>query len=86
MGDDQKTENKVIIYSTDWCGFCHMVEQYLTSKNVKYVVKNIETDRAAYDELMHKLDGNFMGVPVIDIRGKTILGYDRPKIDAALAS
>ena len=77
---------KITIYSTDWCGFCHMAKQYFDSKHVEYSDKNIETDKAAYDELMGKIQGNYMGVPVIDIDGKLILGFDRPKIDAALAA
>lgn len=75
-----------IIYSTDWCGFCKMAKQYLESKNVTFVEKNIEQDSAAHEELMAKIHGDFRGVPVIDINGTIILGFDRPKIDAALAS
>jgi glutaredoxin-like YruB-family protein len=74
-----------IIYSTNWCGFCKMAKSYFESKNIPYVEKNIEEDKVAYDELMGKINGNFMGVPVIDMSGEIILGFDRPKIDAALA-
>lgn len=78
--------SNVTIYSTTWCGFCHMAKQYFDSKDVKYTDKDIEMDKAAYDELMGKIQGNYMGVPVIDIDGTIILGFDRPKIDAALAA
>ncbi|PLS81427.1 NrdH-redoxin [Candidatus Saccharibacteria bacterium] len=78
--------NTVTVYSTSWCGFCKMAKQYLDSKDVAYDEKNIEQDAAAYKELMDKLGGNFRGVPVIDVNGEIILGFDRPKIDAALAS
>ena len=77
--------NEPIIYSTNWCGYCKMAKSYLESKNIPYTEKNIEEDKAAYDELMGKIEGNFMGVPVIDLKGEIILGFDRPKIDAALA-
>ncbi len=77
--------NESIIYSTSWCGYCKMAKSYLESKNVPFTEKNIEEDKAAYDELMGKINGNFMGVPVIDLKGEIILGFDRPKIDAALA-
>lgn len=76
--------NPVIIYSTTWCGFCKMAKQYLDSKNVPYVEKDIEASEAAKNELLEKVDGNFQGVPVIDIDGSIILGFDRPKIDEAL--
>lgn len=74
-----------IIYSTSWCGYCKMAKQYLDSKNIQYTDKNIEEDSAAHAELMQKVHGDFRGVPVIDINGTIILGFDRPKIDAALA-
>lgn len=79
------TTEKPIIYSTNWCGYCKMTKQYLDSKNVEYVEKNIEEDEAAKAELLEKINGEFRGVPVIDIGGTIILGFDRPKIDAALA-
>jgi glutaredoxin-like YruB-family protein len=85
MAHDKSSSSDVIIYSTDWCGFCRMAKQYLDGKGIPYVEKNIEADKAAYDELMEKIQGNFMGVPVIDIHGDIILGFDRPKIDASLA-
>lgn len=85
MSDAVTTDSKIIIYSTTWCGFCKMAKQYLDDKNVTYSDKNIEEDKAAYEELMKKIDGNFMGVPVIDIKGTIVLGFDRPKIDSALA-
>lgn len=82
MADDTKTP--VIIYSTTWCAFCKTEKQYLDSKGVTVEMKDIEADEAAYDELMGKIGGNFQGVPVTDIGGDIILGFDRPKLDAAL--
>ena len=80
-----KNMTQPIIYSTTWCGYCKMAKQYLESKNIDFVEKNIEDDAAAHAELMAKINGDFRGVPVIDINGTIILGFDRPKIDAALA-
>jgi glutaredoxin-like YruB-family protein len=86
MSDDAKADDAkvVIVYSTNWCAYCKMAKQYLDSKNVKWVEKNIEEDPAAHDELMAKIGGNFRGVPVLDVFGEIILGFDRPKIDAAV--
>ena len=50
---------------------------------VKYIAKNIEEDKDAEKELLDKLGGNFQGVPVTDIAGEIILGFDRPKLQAA---
>ncbi|MDO8335226.1 MAG: glutaredoxin domain-containing protein [Candidatus Saccharibacteria bacterium] len=82
-----EAKQKVTIYSTSWCGFCHSLEQYLDQKKVSYVTKDIEKDESAYNELMEKIGGreNFRGVPVSDVKGEIVLGFDRPKIDAAIA-
>ncbi len=84
--DDKKTatDPKVIIYSTTWCAFCKTEEQYLQKLGVSYVKKDVEEDKEAYEELMSKSGGNFQGVPVTDIAGQLVLGFDRPKIDNLL--
>lgn len=80
----EATNAKVTVYSTTWCAFCKTEKQYLDKLGVDYVAKDIEEDKAAYEELMGKVGGNFQGVPVTDIDGDIILGFDRPKIDASL--
>ncbi len=75
----------ITIYSTSWCAFCKMAKSYLEQKGIAFTEKNIEEDEAANKELLAKVEGNYQGVPVIDIDGTIILGFDRPKIDAALA-
>ncbi len=77
-------DNKVIIYSTTWCAFCKTEEQYLTKLGVSYVKKDIEEDKEAYEELMAKSNGGYQGVPVTDIAGDLVLGFDRAKIDTLL--
>ena len=88
MADAPTNDGKVTLYSTSWCAFCKTEKQYLESKGVEFDYKNIEEDEDAYKELMTKLGGddNFRGVPVTDVRGKIILGFNRPAIDAALAT
>ncbi len=75
---------KVIVYSTSWCAFCHTEMQWLDKLGVDFVAKDIEADKAAYEELMSKNGGSFSGVPVTDIAGELVLGFDRPKIQAAM--
>ena len=81
MSEDKPT---VIIYSTNWCAYCKMARQYMTGLDVPVEEKNIEEDEDAHKELMDKIGGNFRGVPVIDINGGIILGFDRAKIDDSL--
>ncbi|HET8690185.1 MAG TPA: glutaredoxin domain-containing protein [Candidatus Saccharimonadales bacterium] len=75
---------KPIVYSTTWCGYCKMEKQYLSQKGIDFIEKDIEADGDAYRELEAKMGGAFRGVPVTDINGTIILGFDRPRIDAAL--
>ncbi len=73
----------ITIYSADWCAFCHAAKDYLDKKGIQYVDKNVETDLASAKEAMDK--SGQTGIPVIDIDGTIIIGFDRPKIDAVLA-
>jgi len=73
----------VIIYRTSWCAFCHTEMQWMDRLGVKYIAKDIEADQAAHDELMAKINGDFRGVPVTDVAGEIILGFDRPKLQDA---
>lgn len=79
-------DTTVTIYSTPSCAFCRTEKQWLDAMGVSYVSKDIEEDPAAKDELLAKLNGNYQGVPTTDIAGEMIVGFDRPKLTAALQS
>ncbi len=72
----------VTIYSATWCAFCRSAKDYLDKLGVKYTDKDIEKDVKAAQESMEKSQQT--GIPVIDIDGTIIIGFDRPKIDEAL--
>jgi glutaredoxin-like YruB-family protein len=73
---------QVTIYSADWCGFCQAAKQYLDRAGVKYTEKNIEENREYAEESVQK--SGQTGIPVLDINGTIIVGFDRPRIDTAL--
>lgn len=75
---------QITIYSTTWCAFCHTEMQWLDKLGIPYIAKDVETDKEAYEELMGKINGNYVGVPVTDVAGDVILGFDRPKIQEAI--
>lgn len=77
-------DSKVIVYTTGWCAFCHTEMDWLKKLGVDFEAKDIEAEPAARDELLEKNGGNFQGVPVTDIAGTLILGFDRPKLEDAL--
>lgn len=76
------TTTTPIIYSADWCAFCHAAKQYFDRLGIKYEERDVESDPKYATEVVEK--SGQMGIPVIDINGTIIVGFDRPKIDAAL--
>jgi glutaredoxin len=60
--------------------------QWLDRLGIPYVAKDIEADEDAHSELMAKINGDFRGVPVTDVAGDIILGFDRPKLQDAIKS
>ncbi len=74
--------SNVTVYSTSWCGFCKMAKEYFKSRGVAFKEVDVEEDHGAAKLIIDKTQQ--MGVPVIEIDGQYIVGFDRPKIDAAL--
>lgn len=74
----------VTVYSTPTCPFCHKTKDYLKEKGVEFEDVNVAEDQARAEEMVKK--SGQMGVPVLDINGTIIVGFDQPKIDEALAS
>ena len=74
----------ITIYSATWCAFCHAAKDYLDTLGIAYTDKDIEKDPANAQAVVQK--SGQMGIPVLDIDGTIIVGFDRPKIDAALAA
>jgi glutaredoxin len=79
----------VVIYGAEWCGACHQAARYLRRKGVAYVEKDVEKDPSAAREMQQKLARNGLGggsIPVLDVRGKVIVGFNPAEVDAALGA
>lgn len=77
----------VIVYVTSWCGYCRKTRALLTARKVFFTEKDIEKDPEASKELALKAAAAGVkpqGVPVLDIKGKLILGFDQQAIEAAI--
>ena len=74
----------VIVYSTPKCPFCHKAKEYLQEKHVKFEDINVAEDMERQQEMIEK--SGQMSVPVLDIHGTVIIGFDVQKIDLALGS
>ena len=70
------------IYSTTHCPYCKMANDYFTKNSVAFEEYNVENDEKALEEMVKK--SGQMGVPVLDINGKIIVGYDESGIKKAL--
>jgi len=74
----------VIVYGAEWCAFCHVAMEYFDKKGVKYEYRDVDSNRAWLEECVTK--SGQTGIPVLDFDGTIVVGFDRPRIDAALAA
>ena len=81
---DTSTHNQkhIIIYSTPTCTHCHHLKDYLTEKGFSYEDIDVSKDFAALQASVEK--SGQKGVPVIDIEGKIIVGFDQEEVDEVL--
>lgn len=72
----------VTVYTTPTCGYCRQAKSFLAEHGVQYDEVDVSTDEAAALDLVLRT-GQF-GVPVIDIGGTLIVGFDREKLEKLL--
>lgn len=72
----------ITIYSTPTCVYCNNVKEYLTKNNIQYKETDVSLDEKELEKMV-AISGQ-MGVPVIDIDGDVVVGFDKEKIDELL--
>lgn len=72
----------VKIYTTATCYWCHKAKEFFKKKGVKYKEINVSASPIAQFEMIKK--SRQMGVPVIDIDGQIIVGFDKDRIEETL--
>ena len=79
----EQTQDKanVVLYATEWCGYCKLTRRFLDQKGIPYKEFDIEKDAVARKDY-EALGGG--GIPIIDVNGTLIRGYDPDAILAAL--
>lgn len=70
--------NKVTVYSTPTCHFCHMAKDFFIQKGIVFEDFDVSTDLEKRKEMVEK--SGQMGVPVIEIGDKLIVGFNKPQI------
>ncbi len=74
--------SKVTIYTTPTCVYCKMTKDFFKEHNVMYEEKDVASDMAARGEMIAK--SNQMAVPVIDVDGEIIVGFDKEGLSKLL--
>ncbi len=72
----------ITVYSTNTCPWCTKAKDYLKNKGVDFKEINVGIDRAGAMEMIKK--SGQQGVPVIDIDGNIIIGFDQARIDGLI--
>ena len=82
MPDAKKPQPRVIVFSTPTCSFCNQAKRYFREKGIKFKDVDVSRDSIAARDMVRR--SGQQGVPVIDIGGKIIVGFDRPNINRLL--
>lgn len=79
---DVKSQPKVVVFSTPTCSYCNMAKAYFREKGIKFTDIDVSRDQAAARDMVRR--SGQMGVPVIEIGGKIVVGFNRPQVNALL--
>jgi glutaredoxin len=80
--------NNIVLYGASWCGACKQARRYFQQKGLSFVDHDIEREPEARKEMLAKARAQGVstsGIPVIDVRGRLMGGFDPSAIESALA-
>ena len=72
----------VTLYTTPTCVYCKMAKDFFKANNVQYQELDVAADNAALQDMIKK--SGQMGVPVIDINGEILIGFNKMQVAKAL--
>jgi glutaredoxin 3 len=72
----------VVIYTTPTCGYCRVAKDWFRNRGIPFSEYDVAADRRRAEEMVRK--SGQMGVPVIDVHGRIIVGFNQPEIEKAL--
>ena len=73
----------VAVYSTPTCPYCRQAKEYLKEKGIHFTDHNVATDLEARNAMVQK--SGQLGVPVIEVDGSVVVGFNRGKLEELLA-
>ena len=80
--DTMKRQHNVVLFTTPTCSWCRKVKQYMKQNQVRFKEIDVSRDQRAANDMV-RMTGQ-MGVPVVLIDNRPIVGFDRAKIDQML--
>jgi glutaredoxin-like YruB-family protein len=72
----------VKVYSTPTCPYCKMAKEFLKENNIQFEDLDVSSNQTAAQEMISK--SGQMGVPVLDIKGQIVVGFDKARIKQLL--
>ncbi len=78
----RNTDLAISVYTTPTCTYCRLVKDWLKQRNVRFDEYDVARDPRRADEMVRK--SGQMGVPVTDINGRVIVGFNQAALEAAL--
>lgn len=72
----------IAVYSTPSCSYCRMVKDWLKARNLRFDDYNVAADPRRAEEMVRK--SGQMGVPVTDVNGRVIVGFNTAALEQAL--
>lgn len=81
-GSTSNRPHRVLVFTTPTCPWCTRVKSYLAQRRVPFREVDVGRDSSAARDLVRRTGQ--MGVPVVEIDGRPIVGFDKPKIDRLL--
>lgn len=65
---------KITVYSTPTCPYCRMTKDFFEKHQIEYSDIDVASDAKAAEEMIKK--SGQMGVPVVEINGEIVIGFD----------
>ncbi len=81
-GSASDRRHRVLVFTTPTCPWCTKVKSYLKQRRVPFREVDVSRDASAARDLVRRTGQ--MGVPVVEIDGRPIVGFDKPQIDRLL--
>jgi len=79
---EKKSQTKIRVFSTPSCPYCYTLKEFLKQNNFEFEDIDVSRDEKALKEMVEK--SGQMGVPVVEIDGEIVVGFDKEKISQLL--